>query len=87
MKKLIILFSCVLFYLLFFTQAPANLWFLLTDKGQYFIPQESNIFIFTPVEFDSGSGGGWISAKDKNYYYRLNITGKTPKYFKEEIKK
>ena len=35
----------------------------------YFIPRESNIFIFKATEWNDGSGDWWVYGEDSNYYY------------------
>ena len=69
-KVLIIVF--LLFCILgFSTNLFDNLWNLLTGRG-YFIPKESNMFIFKVTKENDGSGEWWLYGEDKNYYYGLN---------------
>jgi hypothetical protein len=54
----------------------------VTENG-YFIPQESNFFIFNATKMNEGSGGWWLYGEDKTYYYGLNAEPDfLPKYFK-----
>lgn len=41
---------------------------LAFDPNNY-IPSKSNIFFFTPIDIDSGSGGYWLYGEDLNNYY------------------
>lgn len=44
---------------------------LVFDPNNY-IPSKSNIFFFTPIDIDPGSGGYWLYGEDLyNYYYFL----------------
>ena len=52
-----------------FTRIFPNTWYLLTCKG-YFIPKESNIFIFRVTEMNEGNGEMWLYGEDCNFYYR-----------------
>ena len=38
------------------------------------IPKDSNIFQFTPIQIDKGSGGYWWYGKDTRYYYYFSET-------------
>ena len=67
-----------------FTYSLSNIWMLTTDHNNY-IPKESNIFQFTPIQIDEGSGGYWRYAKDaKNFYYFSETEEST--YYKIIIK-
>ena len=79
---------CILIILLIlitigtFTQIFPNTWCLLTCNG-YFIPKESNIFIFRATKMSEGSGEMWLYGEDCNFYHRLNVEPNyTPTYFK-----
>ncbi len=63
------------------TQLVPNLWGLLTEKN-YFIPKESNVFVFKALAMNGGSGDWWLTGEDKHYRYVLNLEGDTPQYFK-----
>lgn len=69
-KTIALIVSIFLFLLVStFTYSISNLWMLITDNSNY-IPKESNIFQFTPIQIDEGSGGYWRYGKDSlNYYY------------------
>jgi hypothetical protein len=68
--------------IIFFPNIVDNSWFLLTDNV-YFIPAESNIFIFKVTKMNDGSGDWWLYGEDNKYYYGLNIDeGYDPKYYK-----
>jgi hypothetical protein len=45
-----------------------NAWLLLIGRG-YFIPADSSIFTFEPIEMNNGSGEWWIYGQDYRYYY------------------
>jgi hypothetical protein len=45
-----------------------NAWLLLIGRG-YFIPVDSSIFTFEPIEMNNGSGEWWIYGQDYRYYY------------------
>jgi hypothetical protein len=78
-KMLIISFFLVCILLGIFTEFFGNVWCLLTGRG-YFIPKESNIFVFKVTEDNDGSGEYWIYGEDKNYFYRFIDTDS--KYYK-----
>jgi len=83
-KLLVIIISLGLFSTGIFTELLSNIWFELTGRG-YFIPKESNMFIFKPTKWNDGSGEWWLYGEDGKYYYGLNIDGDTkyiPKYYK-----
>jgi hypothetical protein len=75
MKKVIflIVFVFLLFCILLgiSTNLFGNLWCKLTGLG-FFIPKESNMFIFEVTKWNDGSGEWWLYGEDKNYYYGLN---------------
>jgi hypothetical protein len=68
-----------------FTEFWGNAWDLLTGRG-YFIPKESNMFVFKVTEMNSGSGEWWLYGEDNKYYYALNSDGADPEYYKTEKK-
>ena len=71
-KKCIVLFSIiVVFIILCFTEFYGNLWQLITGRG-FFIPDESNIFIFRVTKHNEGSGEWWLYGEDNKYFYGLN---------------
>ena len=78
-KTTLIILICII---ILFTEVVDNSWFLLTDNV-YFIPAESNIFIFKVTQMNDGSGDWWLYGEDNKYYYGLNIDeGYDPKYYK-----
>ncbi|GHU13375.1 hypothetical protein FACS1894161_3280 [Spirochaetia bacterium] len=81
--KTIIIALCIIivFTIGFFTECFNNLWCILTENG-FFIPKESNIFIFNATKMNEGSGGRWLYGEDNKYYYGLNIEGGIPQYYK-----
>ena len=83
MKKIILFVIIFVFVLLVvFTQFYANLWCLVTYNS-YFIPNESNIFIFEATKISDGSGEAWLYGEDNTYYYGLNVEqDNLPEYFK-----
>lgn len=54
-----------------FTQAPSNLWSLLTGRG-FFIPTQSSIFSFRTTVDNPGSGEWWLYGEDSRYFYALH---------------
>ena len=56
-KTIALIISIFIFLLIsIFTYSTSNLWMLITDNSNY-IPKESNIFQFNPIQIDEGSGG------------------------------
>jgi len=85
-KKYLIILCGILFILIgSFTELFSNLWCELTGRG-FFIPKESNIFIFKVTEWNEGSGEWWLYGEDKKYYYALSEEfgreNYDPKYYK-----
>lgn len=65
--KISLILAIILFSI--FSHVLSNSWILLTDSSN-FIPENSNIFTFSPTVIDEGSGGYWRYGEDhKNYYY------------------
>ncbi|GHV59437.1 hypothetical protein AGMMS49579_27030 [Spirochaetia bacterium] len=56
MKTIIALCIIIFFKIGFFTECFNNLWYILTENG-FFIPKESNVFIFNATKMNEGSGG------------------------------
>ena len=89
MKKLIFSIKILIIVFLLFcillgisTNLFGNLWCKLTGRG-YFIPKESNMFIFEVTKWNDGSGEWWLYGEDKKYYYGLYIDGNYEmKYYK-----
>ena len=85
MKKVIIILSAVIISLITlagFSRFFVNLYGIVDDKG-YFIPQESNMFIFKVTKMNEGSGEWWLYGEDNRYYYGLNVEPDyVPEYFK-----
>ena len=85
-KKIkIILFGVILISLAMWKScilSCSNGWCLLTYNN-YFIPDESNIFIFDSTKIGGGSGEEWLYGEDNTYYYGLNTKEPySPRYFK-----
>jgi len=81
-KVLIIVFLLFCVLLGGLTNLFGNLWCKLTWLG-YFIPKESNMFIFNVTKENEGSGEWWLYGEDKNYYYGLDGEDNyEPKYYK-----
>ena len=83
-KLFTIIISVGLLSIGIFTEFFSNIWLELTGRG-YFIPTESNIFIFKPTKWNDGSGEWWLYGEDNKYYYGMNIDEDTkflPKYYK-----
>ena len=51
-----------------FTESVSNILSSIMDDV-YFIPKESNIFVFKATEWNDGSGDWWIYGEDNKYYY------------------
>ncbi|ORC32750.1 hypothetical protein B4O97_15765 [Marispirochaeta aestuarii] len=56
--------------LILFAPLGTNLWFLLTEES-YFIPEESSVFTFRPLQLNPGPGDYWIYGEDSRRYYHL----------------
>ncbi|MEO6173836.1 MAG: hypothetical protein ABIP27_01685 [Flavobacterium circumlabens] len=78
-KKYIITTLLLIFLCAFFSSAfPGNVWGCLIDSN-YYIPKQSNLFIFNTTVMQNGSSDAWIYGEDyNNYYYNSGLT-------KEEI--
>jgi hypothetical protein len=74
-------FACLFLFLLAATEFFQNGWGIITDKN-YFIPDESNIFVFKVSKMNDGSGDWWLYGEDAKYYYALNQESGSPKYFR-----
>lgn len=88
-KKSAITILLVLFLLLLFSSSfLANVWGCLIDSN-YYIPKQSNLFIFNTTVMQNGSSDAWIYGEDyNNYYYNSGLTKeKIISLSKEEAKK
>ncbi|QSB28557.1 hypothetical protein [Flavobacterium sp. CLA17] len=83
-KILLIIFLFALFGSSFF----GNIWGCLIDPA-YYIPKESNTFIFNAKVMQNGSSDAWIYGEDyNNYYYNSGLNKKEIiSLSKEEAKK
>jgi len=73
--KLAIPLLVIAFILACYTHVFSNLWLILMGNGCYIIPQESNIFIFSPTKMNDGSGDWWLYGEDNEYYYSFESHG------------
>lgn len=53
-----------------FTEAPTNVFSLITARG-FFIPSQSSIFTFRTTVENPGSGEWWICGEDSHYFYAV----------------
>lgn len=83
MKNKIIFF--IIFIFLFKNMIVLSI-SLAFDSNNY-IPSKSNIFFFSPIEIDSGSGGYWLYGEDLyNYYYFIWNGNKEYLYMEKDNK-
>ncbi|WP_166923600.1 hypothetical protein [Flavobacterium poyangense] len=72
-KYIVTTFLFVILCLLFTTTFFGNLWGCLIDPN-YYIPKQSNLFIFNTAVMQNGSSDAWIYAEDyNNYYYNSGL--------------
>ena len=79
-KKQFVLISLIVLIILVFLFRVflGNLFSLATGRG-YFIPEESNMFVFNVTKMNTGSGEWWLYGEDKLNYYAL--ADDAPGYF------
>ncbi|MFH7013003.1 hypothetical protein ACHRV5_14130 [Flavobacterium sp. FlaQc-52] len=66
-------FLFVTLYLFFTSTFLENLWGCLIDPN-YYIPKQSNVFVFNSIVMENGSSDAWIYGEDDtNYYYNAGI--------------
>lgn len=68
------------FYLLLSTPVLSNLWAVVTDHREFQIPAESSILTFRVNEMNPGSGGWWLYAEDRLYFYAHSETSEFQYY-------
>jgi hypothetical protein len=66
--SLVALLLAGLLSLCVFSQAPTNVWLLLTENA-YFVPKESSIWSFEATVLNQGSGNWWVCGEDSRYFY------------------
>ena len=71
-KKYLIIPVLVFLMISISTNFFSNIWMLITDNSNY-IPSESNILSFTPIQIDEGSGGYWRYGEDRKKYYYFSL--------------
>lgn len=69
-QNLIIALIFLIILVFLFRVFLGNLFSLATGRG-YFIPEESNMFIFNVMQMNTGSGEWWLYGEDKVNYYAL----------------
>jgi hypothetical protein len=57
----------------------------LLFQGNYFIPEQSNIFTFKVLQSAEGSGEGWLYAKDWSNYYAIDVGSSNSYIFASKI--
>ncbi|MCV9926094.1 hypothetical protein OIU83_00375 [Flavobacterium sp. LS1R49] len=67
-KYLIPVLLAILFYVVFISSFLINIWGYIVDKN-YYIPKESNLFIFNATVMQKGSSDAWVYGEDYNNYY------------------